>query len=52
MCYASTAKVNKISEKIEIKYSEVEIGMPVFMDDIATIGRLEDAREGTNTVKR
>ena len=38
MCCASTAKVNEIGEKVICKYGNIEIGMPVFMDDIAAIG--------------
>ena len=38
MCCASTARVNKIGEKVICKYSNIEIVMPAFMDDIAAIG--------------
>ena len=35
LCCASSAKVNDIGESLIVKYGdEVEIGMPVFMDDI------------------
>ena len=34
MCCASTARVNEIGEKVICKYGSIEIGMPVFMDDI------------------
>ena len=37
MCYASTARVNEIGEKVICKYGNIEIGIPVFMDDIAAI---------------
>ena len=39
MCCASTARVNEIGEKVICKYGNIEIGMPVFMDDIAAIGK-------------
>ena len=38
MCCASIARVNEICEKVICKYGNIEIGMPVFMDDIAPIG--------------
>ena len=38
MCCASIARVNEIGEKVICKYGNIEIGMPVFMDDIAPIG--------------
>lgn len=47
-----TAKVNKISEKIEVKDGEVEIGMPVFMNNIAVTGGLENVREGIKHCKK
>ena len=40
MCCASTARVNEIVGKVICKYGNIEIGMAVFMDDIAAI---EDA---------
>ena len=38
MCCASTARVNEFGEKVICKYGNIEIGMPVFMDDIAANG--------------
>ena len=32
---ASTSRVNEIQEAMKYQYGKVEIGMPVFMDDIA-----------------
>ena len=46
MCCATTSKVNDISEKVEVKYGEILIGMPILMDDIAAIGGAEDIRKG------
>ena len=37
MCCASTATVNEFGEKVICKYGNIEIGIPVFMDDIAAI---------------
>ena len=37
ICSTSTAKGNKINEKVQYNYVNVQIGMPVFVDDIATI---------------
>ena len=33
-----------ISEKIEVKYGEILIGMPIFNDDIAAIGGAENRK--------
>ena len=35
MCCTTTSKVDYISEKVEVKYGEILIGKPIFMDDIA-----------------
>ena len=45
MCCASTARVNEIGEKVICKYGNIEIGMPVFMDDIAAIGGADTIRK-------
>ena len=37
MCCASIARVIEIGEKVICKYGNIEIGIPVFMDDIAAI---------------
>ena len=42
MCCASTSKVNTIQEALKYQYGEVEIGMPVFMDDIAVVGTADN----------
>ena len=45
MCCASIGRVNEISEKVICKYGNIEIGMAVFMDDIAAMGNA-DTRKG------
>ena len=49
MCCASTAKVNKIGEKLICKYGNIELGMPVFMDDIADADTI---REGIRNCRK
>ena len=46
MCCASTSRVNEIQEAVKYQYGKVEIGMPVFMDDIATVGTADNIRKG------
>ena len=41
-----------ISEKVEVKYGEILIGMPIFMDDIAAIGGAEDIRKGIRNCRK
>ena len=48
----TTSKVNDISEKVEVKYGEILIGMPIFMDDIAAIGGTEDRRKGISNCRK
>ena len=45
MCCASIARVNEICEKVICKYGNIEIGMPVFMNDIAAIGGADTIRK-------
>ena len=52
MCCTATSKVNDISEKVEVKYGEILIGMPIFMDDIAAIGGAEDIRKGIRNCRK
>ena len=52
MCCTTTSKVNDISEKVEVKYGEILIGMPIFMDDIAAIGGAEDIRKGIRNCRK
>lgn len=46
LCCASTARGNEIGEKAICKYGTIEIGMPVFMDDIESIGNVDAIRKG------
>ena len=46
MCCAITTRVNNIGEKVCCKYRDTEIGMPVFVDDISTVGDAEEIRKG------
>ena len=41
MCCAETSTVNSIGEEVKYRYGKINIGMPVFMDDIATAGKAE-----------
>ena len=45
MCCASTVRVNEIGEKVIYECGNIEIGMPVFMDDIAAIGGADTIRK-------
>ena len=48
MCCAETSTVNSIGEEAKYKYGKINIGMPVFMDDIATAGKAEHIRQDIN----
>ena len=52
MCCASTVKVNEIGEKVLCKYGHIEIGIPVFMDDIAGIGDADTTRKGIRNCRK
>ena len=52
MCCASTSRVNVIQEAVKYRYGKVEIGMPVFMDDIAAVGTADNIRKGKRNYKR
>ena len=45
MCCVSSSRVNKIQEAVKYQYGKVEIGIPVFMDDIAAVGTADDIRK-------
>ena len=45
MCCASKSRVNAIQESVKYQYGNVEIGMPVFTDDIAAVGKTDEARK-------
>ena len=47
ICCSSTVRVNDINEKVGIRYgNHLEIGMPVFVDDVCAIGCANDIRIG------
>ena len=46
MCCAITARVNNTGEKVCCKYGDIDIGMPVFIDDIVAVGYAEKIRKG------
>ena len=52
VCCASTSKVNAIQEAVKYQYGKVEIGIPVFMDDIAAVGTVDNIRKGIQNCKR
>ena len=52
MCYVSTSRVNTIRESVKYQYGKVEIGMPVFMDDIAAVGKADGIRKGIQNCRR
>ena len=52
LCYATTSRVNNIGETVQYSYKKVDIGMSVYMDDIATAGGIAEIRKGKrNCVK-
>ena len=52
MCCAETSTVNSIGEKVKYRYCKINIGMSVFMDNIATTGKTEHVRQGINNCAR
>ena len=52
MCCAETSTVNSIGEEVKYSYGKINIGMPVFMDDIATAGKAEHIRKGIKNCAR
>ena len=52
MCCTATSKVNDISEKVEVNYGGILIGMPIFMNDIAAIGGAEAIRKGIRNCRK
>ena len=47
MCCAETSTVDSIGE-VKCRYGKINIGIPVFMDKIATAGRAEHIRKSIN----
>ena len=52
MCCAETSTVNSIREEAKYRYGKINIGIPVFMGDIATAGKTENVRKGINNCAR
>ena len=52
MCYTETSIINSVGEEIKYRYGKINIGIPVFMDDIATTGKAEHIRKGINNCAR
>ena len=52
MCCASTSRVNEIQETVKYQYGKVEVGMPVFMDDVAAVGTADNIRKGIQNCRR
>ena len=46
MCCATTSRVNNIGETVQYSYRKVDIGMSVYMDDIAAGGGIAEIRKG------
>ena len=45
MCFATTSKVNNIWETVQYSYGKIDIGMLVYMDDIAAAGGIAEIRK-------
>ena len=52
MCCVEISTVNNIGEELKYRYSKINIGMPVFMDNTATWWNAEHIRKGTNNCAR
>ena len=52
MSCASTSRVNQIQEAVEYQYGKMEIGMQVFMDDMAAVGTANNIRKGIQNCRR
>ena len=48
----AASKVNEIQEAVKYQYDKVEIDMPVFMDDIAAVGTVDNIRKGIYNWRR
>ena len=46
MCCATTSRVNNIGETVQYSYGKVDIGMSVYMDDIAAAGGITEIWKG------
>ena len=45
-------QLTAFGEEVKYSYDEINIGMPIFMDDIATAGEAEHIRKGINNCAR
>ena len=52
MCCTSIYKVNNIQETLKYRYGKVEIGMSVFMDDIAAVKKADNNRKVIQICRR
>ena len=52
MCCAETSTVKSNGEELKYRYGKINIGMPVFMDDITRAGKAEHIRKGINNCAR
>ena len=52
MCCAETSTVNSIGAEVKYRYDKINIGMLVFMDDIATAGKGKHIKKGINNCGR
>ena len=46
MCCATTSRVNNIGEIVQYSYGKVDVGMSVYIDDIAGAGGIGEIRKG------
>ena len=46
MCRAESSTANSIGEEVKYRYGKINIGMPVFLDDIAAAGKVEHISKG------
>ena len=46
MCCATTSRVNNIGATVQYSYGKVDIGISVYMDDIAAAGGIAEIRKG------
>ena len=46
MCCAKTSKVNTVQVAVKYQFCKVDIGMSVFIDDIAAAGTADNIRKG------
>ena len=53
MCCTAMSKVNNIEERVQYSYRKIDIGMPVYTDDIAAAaGRIPKLKKEYGIVQR